>query len=186
MKIRLFHTLQLLIVSIGIYAQNQFVYVRYNPKHGNASAIVKTIDNITKSTSGKVIVFVSQASTPIISTNSSEWEDMRSGLLRMQTAYEYYAEDEATILNKYFASLFTESVDKDLHLHGNNDKSWICTFIVSYEMLHSDEFELLAETISVNELADRMSVDILTYNESPHLSSAEIASNTMFKFNITE
>lgn len=176
----------LLILGIYTYAQNQFVYVRYNPKHGNASPIIKTIDNLVARSSEKVIVLVSQASSPIIATNSSEWEELRSGLLRMQTAFEYYGEDEAIFINQYFASLFSETVDNQLHLKGKDDSSWVCTFIISKEMLSSEEFESLAETISINELATRMSVDILTYDESQRLSSAEISSNTMFKFNISE
>jgi len=176
----------LLVLSIVSYAQNQFVYVRYNPKHGNASAIVRTIDNMMRNAQGQVVVFISRASSPIIANNESEWEDVRAGLLRMQTAYEYYAEDESHYLNNYFSKLFAESVDRDLHLKGHADKSWFCTFIISDAMLNSEEFESLAEAISVNELARRMSVDVMTYNESQRLSSAEIVSNTMFKFNISE
>lgn len=176
----------LLILGMFAYAQNQFVYVRYNPKHGNVSPIVKTIDNLVARSSGKVVVLVSQASSPMIAANGSEWEELRSGLLRMQTAYEYYGEDEAIFLNQYFATLFSETVDNQLHLKGKNDSSWVCSFIISKEMLSSEEFESLAESISINELATRMSVDILTYDESQRLSSAEISSNTMFKFNISE
>lgn len=175
-----------LAMCVGIYAQNQFVYIRYNPKHGNASAIVKTVDNFMQKSSGKVVVFVSQSANPIIATNSLEWEDVRGGLLSMQSAFEYYAEDESAILNKYYANLFSESVDDKLHIKGIDDKSWVCTFVISQEMLQSEEFESLAENISVNELATRMSVDVLTYNETSRLQPAEIATNTMFKFNISE
>lgn len=178
--------MKLLILSVVSYAQNQFVYIRYNPKHGNASAIVRTIDNIMEKSSGKIILFVSQAASPIIATNNYEWEEMRSGLLRMQTAYEYFAEEESVILNQYYTTLFSESVDKNLHIYGEEDKSWACTFIISEEMLHSENFEALAENISVNELASRMSVDILTYNESQRLTPVEIATNTMFKYNISK
>ena len=164
----------------------EFVYVRYNPKHGNASAIVRTIDNKMRNTNGQIVVFISHASSPIIATNESEWEEVRAGLLRMQTAYEYYAEDESRYLNSFFSKLFAESVDRNLHLMGQVDHSWVCTFIISETMLHSDEFESLAEMISVNELDRRMSVNVMTYNESQRLSLAEVASNTMFKFNISE
>lgn len=176
----------LLVWSIVGYAQNQFVYVRYNPKHGNASAIVRTIDNLIKNTRGQIVVFVSKASTPIIASNEYEWEDVRTGLLSIQSAYEYYAEDESRFLNNYFSKLFVESVDRNLHLKGQTDKSWVCTFIISDAMLNSEEFEYLAEMISVNELFRRMSVDLMTYNESQYLSSAEFVYNTMFKFNTSE
>lgn len=175
-----------MILSIFSYAQNQFVYVRYNPKHGNASAIVNTIDNIVNDGSGRVIIFISNASNPIIAYNGSEWEDVRLVLLRMQTANEYYAENEAILLNSFFSELFTEVVNDQLHIKGAFDKAWVCTFIVSKDMLCSDEFESLAENISVNELYERMPVDILTYNNSLRLELAQIATNKMFKFNISE
>ncbi len=168
------------------YSQNRFVYVWYNPTHGNASAIVGAIDEMIEKDQGRVVVFVSQASSPIIATNNTEWEEVRSGLLRMQTSYEYYAEDEATLLNDYFATLFIETVDRDLHIKGAEDKVWSCTFIISETMLHSEEFETLAETISVNELTTRMAVNVLTYNDSQRLSLAEIPANTMFNFNTTK
>ena len=170
----------LLVLGMFAYAQNQFVYVRYNPKHGNVSPIVKTIDNMEHTGNANYFLKI------IIATNGSEWEVLRSGLLRMQTAYEYYAEDEVIFLNQYFAVLFSETVDNQLHLKGENDSSWVCSFIISNEMLSSEEFEALAEGISINELSTRMSVDIFTYDESQRLSSAEISSNTMFKFNISE
>ncbi|MGN1156034.1 MAG: hypothetical protein ACI4TK_07640 [Agathobacter sp.] len=129
---------------------------------------------------------MSQAATPFIASNESEWDEVRIDLLRMQTAYEYYMEEEARALNNYFSDLFVESVDSNLKLSGQNDKSWVCTFMISNTMIQSEEFESLAEIISVNELPRRMSIDILTYNESPYLSSAEMASNTMFKFNVSE
>lgn len=178
--------LSVMVLSIGVYAQNQFVYIRYNPGQGNSSAIVGTVDKLMEMSSGKVVVFVSKAASPIIASNSSEWWEVRGELLRMQSAYEYYAEDESAILNQYYTTLFAESVDKKLHIKGKDDKSWICTFIISEEILHSEEFEALAENISINELAKRMSVDVLTYSNSSRLSPAEIAANTMFKFNITE
>lgn len=186
MKRKLIFLFVFMILGIFAYSQNQFVYVRYNPKHGNVSPIVKTIDNLVSRSLGKVIVLVSHASSPIIATNNSEWEELRSRLLRMQTAYEYYGEDEAIFLNQFFATLFSETVDKQLHLRGKNDSSWACSFIISNEMLSSEEFESLAGCISINELASRMSVDILTYDESQRLSPAEFSSNTMFKFNISE
>ncbi|MBQ9427895.1 MAG: hypothetical protein IJU36_09775 [Paludibacteraceae bacterium] len=186
MKAKIGLILSIMVMSIGMYAQNQFVYIRYNPGQGNSSAIVGTVDKLMAKSSGKVVVFVSNAASPIIAANSSEWEEVRSELLRMQSAYEYYAEDESAILNQYYTTLFAESVDKKLHIKGKDDESWVCTFIISEESLHSDEFEALAENISVNELAKRMSVDVLIYSDSPRLSPAEIAANTMFKFNITE
>ena len=82
------------------YAQNQFIYVRYNPKDGNVSAIIRTIDNLIQKSTGETIVFLSQASTPIVATSYSEWEEIRVVLLSMQTAFEYYPEDEALKLNK--------------------------------------------------------------------------------------
>ena len=173
-------------MCISVYAQNQFVYIRYNPKHGKSTAIVETVDKLMQKSSGKVVVFVSKSANPIIATNRSEWADVRGELLTMQSAFEYYAEDESALLNQYYTNLFSESVDDKLRIKGINDKAWICTFIISQEMLQSDEFEALAENISVNELAMRMSVDVLTYNESSRLLPAEIATNTMFKYNISE
>ena len=186
MKSKIGLILCIVVLSIGVYAQNQFVYIRYNPGQGNSSAIVGTVDKLMAKSSGKVVVFVSNAASPIIATNNSEWEEARSELLRTQSAYEYYAEEESTFLNQYYTTLFAESVDQKLQIKGEEDKSWICTFIISEEILHSEEFEALAENISINELAKRMSVDVLTYSNSSRLSPAEIAANTMFKFNITE
>lgn len=173
-----------LALKIISYAQNQFVYVRYSPKDGNVSAIVNTIDDMVQNAMGNVIVFLSRASTPMIATNNHEWNEIRSELLGMQTAYDYFAEDEALILNRYYADLFSETVNESLHLKGTDDKSWVCTFIISEQMFHSNEFESLAENISVNELFSRMPVDILTYNESQRLSVVDAEMESMFKFNL--
>ena len=166
------------------YAQNQFVYVRYNPSEGNVSAIVNTIDDMVRSAMGEVVVFLSQASTPVIATDSHGWSEIRTELLGMQTAYDYFAEDEALVLNRYYAELFSETVDDSLRLRGADDQSWECTFIISEQMYYSDEFESLAENISVNGLTSRMSVDILTYNDSQRLSSVDMELKSMFKYNL--
>lgn len=171
-----------LILSVVSFAQNQFVYIRYNPAHGNASAIVNFVDNLVDNTNGQFRVFISNAATPTIVTNDIEWTDVRTKLLSMQIANEYYAEDEANILHRYFVELFGESVDDKLHLRGMADNTWKCTFIISEAMLHSVDFDALAEVISINELEQRMAVDILTYNESRDLTFAEITPNTMFNF----
>lgn len=186
MKIKPYLVIMFLILSVVTYAQNQFIYVRYNPKDGNVSAIIRTIDNLIQKSTGETIVFLSQASTPIVATSYSEWEEIRVVLLSMQTAFEYYPEDEALKLNQYYTDLFSEIIDENLHLKGANDESWVCTFIISEVMLNSHEFEALAENIAINELARRMSVDILTYNDTQYLSIAELESNTMFKFNLSE
>lgn len=178
--------LVMLFLTLGMlsYTQNQFVYVRYSPKDGNVSAIINTIDDMVQNAMGNVIVFLSRASTPMIATNNHEWNEIRSELLGMQTAYDYFAEDEALILNRYYADLFSETVNESLHLKGTDDKSWVCTFIISEQMFHSNEFESLAENISVNELFSRMPVDILTYNESQRLSDVDAEMESMFKFNL--
>ncbi len=177
--------LSMLVWVIIMNAQNQFVYVRYNPRHGNASTIVRTIDNILQESQGQVVVFISRADSPLLASNIEEWEENRTSLLGMQTAYEYYAEDELIVLNEYFTELFSEFVDMNLHLMGKNDKSWICTFIISEKMFH-EEFEFLAESISINELVSRMPVNVLTYSDAPQLLTMEAVSNRMFNFNISE
>ena len=92
MKIKPYLVIMFLILSVVTYAQNQFIYVRYNPKDGNVSAIIRTIDNLIQKSTGETIVFLSQASTPIVATSYSEWEEIRVVLLSMQTAFEYYAD----------------------------------------------------------------------------------------------
>lgn len=175
-----------LLMNIFSYAQNQFVYIRYNPKHGNASAIIEKIDKIVAENTGNVKIFISNASTPIIASDRYEWEDVRLILLKMQTENEYYAEDEAIFLNAYFSELFSEIVNDNLHIKGVTDRSWGCTFIISEEILYSNDFEYLAENISINELYERMPIDIMTYNHSPRLKYAQIAADKMFNFNISE
>ncbi len=176
----------LLIGSIYCFAQNQFVYVRYIPKDGNVSAITKAIDNIVNSTRGNIYVFISNASSPIIASNETEWQDAKTELLSMQTAYEYFPDEESFLLNQLYTKLFDESVYDNLHIRGKYDEQWICTYIVSQSMLNSSDMDALAENISVNELPNRMAVDILTYNEGNRLDNAEIYANTMFQFNITQ
>ena len=61
MKIKPYLVIMFLILSVVTYAQNQFIYVRYNPKDGNVSAIIRTIDNLIQKSTGATIVFFSQA-----------------------------------------------------------------------------------------------------------------------------
>ena len=165
-----------------ICAQNRFIYIRYNPKYGNASAIVNAVDGMLQQAGGRSVIFVSQASTPVVATNAEEWQRARSGLLRMQTAYEYYPEEESAILNRFYSTLFHETVSPDLHLTSSGDGQWLCTYIVSEQATQSDEFDALAENIAVNELPRRMNVSVLTYNESQSLSTTDIPANKMFNF----
>jgi hypothetical protein len=166
-----------------MHAQNHFVYVRYSPKDGNVSAVISAIEELKNQSDGQVVVFISKASTPIVATKEKEWFDAREALLSMQVEFDYYPQEEATLLNTYFMQYFMESVSSSLHIRGENDNEWTTTFIVSENMLQSDEFEYLAESIYVSELLQRMDVDIFTYNGYDNrLSSVDIPENKLFLF----
>lgn len=174
----------LMMSACVMYAQNHFVYVRYSPKDGNVSPVVSTIEQIRNQVDGQVVVFISKASTPIVATSEKEWNEARETLLGMQVEFDYYPQEEATMLNAYFTQYFRESVSSSLHISGENDDKWTATFIVSENMLQSNEFEYIVENIYVNELLQRMNVDIFTYNEYDNrLSSAKMPENKLFLFN---
>ncbi|MBO5361905.1 MAG: hypothetical protein J6A35_03005 [Paludibacteraceae bacterium] len=176
----------LLLMTMNVFvlfAQNHFVYVRYSPKDGNVSPVISAIEQIQNQAYGQVAIFVSKASTPFIVTTEKEWSEARENLLGMQVEYDYYPQEEASLLNTYFAQFFKETVSPSLHITGDDDRSWTVTFIVSESMLQSSEFEYVAENICVNELLDRMDVEILTYNDDSSLSSANIPESKLFLYN---
>lgn len=180
---RIFLLLLLMMSACMLHAQNHFVYVRYSPKEGNVSPVISAIEQIRNQANGQVVIFVSKASTPFVVTNANEWNEARENLLGMQVEYDYYPQEEATLLNTYFTQFFKETVSPSLHITGDDDTSWMTTFIVSENMLQSLEFEYIAENIYVNELLDRMDVEVLTYNDDSRLSSASIPENKLFLFN---
>lgn len=175
--------LLLMMSACMLHAQNHFVYVRYSPKDGNVSPIISAVEQIRNQAYGQVVIFVSKASTPFVVTTEKEWSEARENLLSMQVEYDYYPQEEATLLNAYFTQFFKETVSSSLHITGDDDRSWTVTFIVSENMLQSDEFEYVAENICVNELLDRMEVDVLTYDDNSRLSSANIPESKLFLFN---
>ncbi len=175
-----------IICILSVQAQNHFVYVRYNPQHGNASAIVQVIDQIETNEKGKVVVFCSRESNPIIARERSEWEELRSHILVMQTAYGYYHEDECSKLNALYTEIFNETVEKQLRIIGSNDASWMCTFILSESIMKSEESEALIENIVVNELPARMDIKLMIYNEKTRLTSVQLPKNGIFNYNIVK
>ena len=174
----------LMMIACLMHAQNHFVYVRYSPKDGNVSPVVSTIEELRSQADGQVVVFISNASTPIVATTEKEWFDARKTLLSMQVEFDYYPQEEAKMLNTYFTQYFRETVSSTLHISGEYDDKWTATFIVSENMSQSEEIEYIVECIYVNELFKRMDVDILTYNEDDaRLSSAKLPDNKLFLFN---
>ena len=167
-----------------LLAQNHFVYVRYSPKDGNVSPVISHIEQIRSTSSSQMIVFISHALAPIIVTQDKEWQNARDILLSMQVEYDYYPLEEASLLNSCFSQYFKEVVTSDLHIQGEEDRNWVVTYIVSEDMLQSNDFEYLAENIYVNELINRMDVNILTYNEFDNeLSLVNFPKNMLFQFN---
>ena len=167
-------TLRLILLfslfSLVCKSQNQFVYIHYDPAAGNPAAIVEMVEKLQEERGRKqIVVFLSTNDRSLLARTPLEWLDLRGELLTMQSKPEFYARNDARMLNNLFAELFNEYVTDDMHIKGRRDADWMCHFIVSQEMLFSVDMESVLELISLNELIDRMKVTVRTYDASNQL-----------------
>ena len=167
-------TLRLIVLfsvfSLVCRSQNNFVYIHYDPAAGNPKGIVDMVEKLQEQRGRKqVVVFLSTNDRSLVARTPVEWLDLRGELLTMQSKPEFYARNDAKILNDLFADLFSEYVTDDMHIKGRRDADWICNFIVSQEMLYSADMESVLELISLDELIDRMKVSVQTYDASNQL-----------------
>lgn len=171
----------LLLFSCATFAQNSFVYVRYNPQQGNASVVVDYIDNLY-SGYGNVIVFFSNSVNPIVTRNFEDWSDLRSQILSMQIAPDYYEQEEIGLLNEQFTKYFAEFVEANKTIKGSQDKDW--TFIsITSENDFDEASSALSKIISVNQLIDRMKITHYTYNESNKLQKKVLNNKSEYNLN---
>ena len=150
------------------FAQNSFIYLRYDLTQGNASVIVSKIDNIIRGTQGKFVIYKSDGTTPVVCTNHETWREMRASLLSQQTVSDYYEDVDMGRINQLFVELFAEKVSgySNLSLSGNKDNEWTCTFIISKEMVrNANDADLVLRLASINQLEDRMNLRIFAYSE---------------------
>ena len=148
-------TLRLIVLfsvfSLVCRSQNNFVYIHYDPAAGNPKGIVDMVEKLQEQRGRKqVVVFLSTNDRSLVARTPVEWLDLRGELLTMQSKPEFYARNDAKILNDLFADLFSEYVTDDMHIKGRRDADWICNFIVSQEMLYSADMESVLELISLN------------------------------------
>lgn len=184
---------RVILISVALFicsvvlAQNNFIYVKYDLAFGKSSALIDYIENIIDNDRGEYIIYYSEGSEPIVAKNKQQWENIRKTILIQQSSPDYYVDIDCDSLNKQFVEWFDESVVNN-SIRGKNDSWWDCTFILPKEIIENGQADMIARLISINQLQDRMKVNIISYNDEhlEQISLKEIKTNTIFNYKIGE
>lgn len=179
---RLFIYILLTCVMVGTtFAENHFVYLRYDPKAGSPKPIVEVVENLfAQRARNQVLVFLSTNDRSLLARTELEWLDIRGELYTMQSTPEFYAHNDISLLTQIFTETFSPKVDGAMHLRGSNDNQWTCHFIVPQEMFVSEDMESILQLISLNELPSRLSVTVQTYDAGSELHFIQALPNGKF------
>ena len=157
----------LFLMGSAVMAQNNFIYVHFDNTQANSSAVVNQISKIVAGTKGNFVIFYTNGETPIVCDTFEDWDELRNLMLTQQNAPEFYPEVEFIAVNNLFTRYFKEKVTlgSSLSINGKEDNRWSCTFIVSESMLKNELFSnYFSRLIAVNQLFDRMAVNVYAYN----------------------
>lgn len=182
MKKILVTVILLFLVGIVSHADNVFVYVRFNPLEGNASAVINDIDNYYQN-NNKVIVYIYNPAKAIVAKDKEEWADARFKLLAMQTAEDYYVEDDIKGLFSIWDELFGDEIDESGDIIGYSDKKWTCVFYLSQECYNNDKNnEPLCLAILSEKIIKRMPLLFKIYSDSVSVEEKNIPKNNIFQY----
>lgn len=182
MKKILVTVIVLSLVGVVSHADNVFVYVRFNPLEGNASAVVNDIDNYYQN-NNKVIVYIYNPTKAIVAKDKEEWADAKFKLLAMQTAEDYYAEDDVKGLFSIWNELFEDEIDESGDIVGYSDKKWSCVFYLSQKCYNNEKNnESLCLAILSEEIIKRMPMFFKSYNDSVSVEEKNIPNNNIFQY----
>lgn len=140
-----------------ILAQDNFVYLQFNPKEGSASDVVEFVEkmhNASNNDESRLIIYVSNDSRPYKVTDWEYWKEVRRKLLGQQASADFYEKYELLQLSNLFSEIFSESVNDNIDIVGRYDKKLTCNFVVSEYMIKNEE-DFFEKLIYINQLSDR-------------------------------
>lgn len=179
MNHKILFILVLLAVSFSTYAQSRyFFYVRYDPREGNASAVVEEIDRIARRNPTQLLIMLSGGSEPKIA-DASQWNELRQEILIQQNSPVVYSDVEQKLLDELFTQQMKEHVRIDgerMILSGEYDSDWTISFVLSENAYgRREDYEIVPlEFALINQLRERgMNVRWYSFNDSTKLEERE-------------
>lgn len=171
--------LVLLALSFSNYAQSRyFFYVRYDPREGNAAAVVGEIDRIARRNPTQLLVMLSGGSEPQIA-DASQWNELRQVILTQQNSPVVYSDIEQRLLNEFFSRQMKEQVRFDgdrMAISGEYDADWTISFVLSESAYgRREDYEIVPLEFSlINQLRERgMNVRWYSFNDSTMLEERD-------------
>lgn len=161
MRILLFSIL--MFVGANAFAQNCFVYMRYDYQTNNYSLLRDEIEDIYNQTNGRFVLYYGDRFH-----ESRDIKPLIDGKDFLTSPTIYNRKAETNNLNDFFANVLAERVDeKDATIVGDDDSLWQLIFIVSNE----SSFEYLCKTLDVNNInSRRVDVQFIIYDTDTHIS----------------